>query len=683
MKDADFYLKKPSYSKILLFSPHIILLSFKTKIMKKLFFIFFALMLITVQTHGQFTSNPDENTQLSDLTGEQAIPKIANCTDGSMYVSWFSNENGNYNMRMQYLDANGNAQWEPNGMLISDHEQMSWLTGYSLTVDPENHAVVTFQDIRAVDNNPVAYRVSPAGEMIWGDDGILLSNNSNFEPDPQVCATETGNLIFAWQSIADESEVHLQKISPTGDLLWGSGISLAESGIEYTAPFLQPADGDYAFLIWHKETGPFWASNRGLYVQKLDTDGSFMWADAAEIYAPTPAGAVVSLEMCRDNDGGIIFSWYGNDVGTHFNCWVQFMEPNGNLTMAANGEVVSTSQSQNHMYPTPSFLTETEEIIVFFSEQDLNQNQRGLYAQKFDLQGNRQWTDNGKTLIPLSNNDYSLPAANGYFNKAICIYEAFDFGNSVDSKVQAVMVDTDGNFVWNDEFIDLSTVQSAKLHRDMSTINMGQWVVVWGDERNGNRDIYAQNIFPDGSLGIGSAGEGKILGFVRDAVTNYSIDQATITATNTDDDYQTVYTPFGSHYSFEVSEGNYNLTCEAAGYETFEVNDVVVVADMNTPVNFYLTPVDMLTGIEQQDSEHILVYPNPFSSRLNISIPTEESVFAIEVKDIKGQVIKKENYNGNSISGLFSLNLSELNSGIYFYNIQTSKDNYSGKITKN
>lgn len=652
--------------------------------MRKLVLIIVCVVLCTTFLKAQFTTDPGENTQLSDLSGEQAIPKLATCTDGSMYVSWFSNESGNYNMRLQYLDVNGNPQWENNGLLVSDEEQMSWLTDYSLSTDPANHAIVTFQDIReGGNNNPVGYRVSPTGEMIWGETGILLSNNANFEPDPVVCATEDGNIIFAWQSAGDANEVHLQKISPAGDLLWGDGITLAESGIEYTSPYLEAADGDHAFLIWHKETGPFWSPNRGLYVQKLDADGNFVWAEDVEIYAPVPAGAVVYLDMCRDDEGGIAFTWYGNDIGTHFNCWVQHMAADGSLSMDANGVVVATNQDQNHMYPAVAYLPETNEIMSFFSEQDLNQNMRGLYAQKFDMQGNRQWTDNGKELIALSNNDYSLPQAGGFTDKAICIYGAYEFGNFADEKVQAVMLDTNGDFVWDDEFIDLSTVQSSKSHREISQLQSGQWVAVWGDERNGNRDIYAQNIHPDGSLGPGAIQEGKIQGFVRDAVTNTAIESATITATNTDDSYQTSETPFGSHYSFMVPAGTYDLTCEADGYQMAEAPGMDVVANEILNYTFYLDPVDHITSIDLHSADAIKLWPNPAGDQIYFSVLQPESgMMTISISDIRGSLIKRFEIN-SSADNNYSLDVSDLNPGIYSFSIKTNQNQYQHKMIKN
>jgi hypothetical protein len=470
-------------------------------------FALFALCYISLMLQAQWTSNPAENTAIAAAGGEQALPKIVVDQNGIIYISWFSNEAGNYNVRLQRLDQNGENIWQDGGILVSSEPQDTWITDYDMAVDPDGYAVLTFTDIRTGENNPVAYRVSPDGEMMWGETGIMLANNNNFDPSPKVCVTTEGNAVFAWQSVpSGDSQVRLQKVSPEGQALWGDGIILSQGGTNFTSPYLLPADGDHVFLIWHKETGPFWSPNRGLYLQKLDVDGSFLWATDLVIYSPVPSGPVVDLQMCRDDSGGVIFSWYRNHSGLHFHCYLQRMEADGNLTMPANGVLASTSTERNHMYPSPAFLSQTQEIILFFSEQDLNQNMRGFYAQKFDLHGNRLWGDEGKQLIGLSNNDYGLFTASGYGDRAICVYQAAEFGASSNSKMQAVMLNSDGDFVWPEQFIDMSTVESEKLHNVFTGFFHGQWVAVWQDRRNDMGDIFAQNIQPDGTLGVVTTG---------------------------------------------------------------------------------------------------------------------------------------------------------------------------------
>lgn len=649
--------------------------------MKKSLSIFLLFVFAAPLLWAQYSSNPAENLRLSTAAGEQVLPKAAVCPDGSMYVSWFSSEDGNYNVRLQLLDANGNQQWAPGGLLVSDHPQMSWLTDYSLTADQTGYAVVVFQDIRNTDNNVVAYRVSPAGEMMWGDDGLMLSNSDAFDVNPQVCATQAGNLVFAWPSQGDVNVVMMQKVSPAGDLLWGdAGIMLSSTETSYTFPFLHPADGDHALLIWHKETGPFWAANRGLYAQKLDTDGTFMWPADLEVFPPVGSGAVITLDFCPDDAGGIVFTKYGNDVGTHFNCWVQHMTANGTLTMPVN-TFVSTSMARLHMYPSPAFLPLTQEIVVYFSEQDLDQNQRGLYAQKFDTQGNRKWSDDGKMLLPLSNNDYSLPMASGYQDKALCVYGAAVFGNSVDEKVQAVMLDSDGAYVWNDQFIDMCSVQSGKTDAVLSTMHNNQWVAVWEESRGGNTDIYAQNIHPDGTLGIVGA-TGKIQGFVRDATNNLSISEATITALNADDETITIATPFGAHYSMMLTEAIYNLSCEAEGYLPMTVENISVQEGMNTNYDFYLQPVTEVTGLRSDVQTKTEWFPNPFGNMLTLQVPDDivGSCF-VAISDAFGRKV----YATTIVDapGALVIDTQTFSSGLYFYTIQTQLQTNRGLLIKN
>ena len=38
--------------------------------------------------------------------------------------------------------------WDSTGLLVSAHPAMTWLTEWDMTIDQEDHAILTFQDIR-------------------------------------------------------------------------------------------------------------------------------------------------------------------------------------------------------------------------------------------------------------------------------------------------------------------------------------------------------------------------------------------------------------------------------------------------------------------------------------------------------------------------------------------------------
>jgi hypothetical protein len=57
---------------------------------------------------SKWSSDPNQNTANGVVPGEQVIPKVAVHPDRAIYVSWFSHEAGNYNVRLQKPNFLGN-----------------------------------------------------------------------------------------------------------------------------------------------------------------------------------------------------------------------------------------------------------------------------------------------------------------------------------------------------------------------------------------------------------------------------------------------------------------------------------------------------------------------------------------------------------------------------------------------
>ena len=179
--------------------------------------------------------------------------------------------------------------------------------------------------------------------------------------------------------------------------------------------------------------------------------------------------------------------------------WVQHIGNDGSVLFPANGVEVSTMPNRNHFYAQLALPEGSDDIFIFWNEMDANQNDRGIYGQKVSSAGNRLWTDNGKKFIEISSTNVYPLAGRSTGADMILFYE--EYFNGVDGKIKAMRLDTDGNFVWTPEMIDMCTVQSEKVHTEVSEMNNGQWIAVWEDTRNGGRDIYGQNIKLDGTLG--------------------------------------------------------------------------------------------------------------------------------------------------------------------------------------
>jgi hypothetical protein len=107
----------------------------------------------------------------------------------------------------------------------------------------------------------------------------------------------------------------------------------------------------------------------------------------------------------------------------------------------------------------------------------------------------------------------------------------------------------------------------------------------------------------------------------------------------------------------------------------YEHNEECLYSDFSFDESIYDCYTPLYTGLEEnQIQNNISLYPNPTKERvyINTSIPIKK----ITISNLLGQEIK--NYNTSQVKS--SIDISELNKGIYFVKIYTEKVVLSKKI---
>jgi hypothetical protein len=262
-------------------------------------------------------------------------------------VGFFSSENGNYNVRLQYYDFNGNAQWAGGGILISNHTQNSWLSDWDLTADNTGNCVLAFNDVRDGNANVYAYKVSSSGTFEWGADGIALTTATEDEYAPKICVDGQNNTLVVWERPATpHTQVVLQKIEPNGTLTWGSqGITYQTGTQDYTGPVGIGLSDDSFIVAFYKQTGPSYSPTRHVYAQKFDASGAAVWGSDAAISTAGGISAWTNLGVASDASDGILVSWIddrNNDM--QLQGYVQHVNCNGTIAWSANGEEVADQE---------------------------------------------------------------------------------------------------------------------------------------------------------------------------------------------------------------------------------------------------------------------------------------------------------------------------------------------------
>ncbi len=365
---------------------------------------------------AQWSVDPQSPNLIAGYPGDQSMPKVAITTSGNTYICRFDNSSGGYKVYLNLLSREGNALWtDPNGLLVSEHAQMSWLTEYDLTVDNDGNAVIVFQDIRnAGANNVVAYKISPQGTFLWGPDGIALSSDTDTEisnMSPVVFNSADNSTYAAWQRMGTTTSTTIQRLNSAGQKLWGeNGLTVSSINSRITWPQIIQSDGDNILLKYYSDTGPVYAPTRHLYVAKYTPEGQQLWNTVM-----TDAGGMTAWQQLipfeSDGSGGAVLAWYEDrDSNMDNDIYAQRVTSAGSITMPEDGALVSVDPANQQYYPEVAVDTSNQEIFVFFRVTDANQSSWGLARQKLNFNGNRLWGETAVNFV-ISEARKSTPSA--------------------------------------------------------------------------------------------------------------------------------------------------------------------------------------------------------------------------------------------------------------------------------
>jgi hypothetical protein len=446
---------------------------------------------------------PDDGLAIGDRTAQQSVPKVRATDDGGCYISWFDNASVGYDVYLQHLDAAGNEVWPHNGVRIAERA-FTWTQDYGLAVDTAGNAVMAFLDDIEDVERVCANRISPDGTLLWGIDGVQLSGPGADVMSPRIAATNDGGCMVGWTGYAGSSPVvKLQKLDADGIAQWNPVLTLsADTSGGLMLSDMQPCD-DGSVIVSFVFQGPQYYDPRHLWAQKVSSDGTLLWDPAHVIVYD---GGTLQFgnfpRFVTDGAGGAVFAWY-QIVGNALDCATQRILADGSEFYDHNGVVASTLTAQYRVSPSVAFNAATGETFMFWNETDTNQVNDGVYAQKLSGAGKRDWGEYGKEVVPLGGDDIWSVQTVLCGDGAIAFWlQASSFG--VD-KVRATRLDGNGDFVWSSSLIDVTPTSSNKSRIDATSGPGDVALAVWMDDRDGDGDndddIYAQNMFPNGTMG--------------------------------------------------------------------------------------------------------------------------------------------------------------------------------------
>ena len=441
---------------------------------------------------GEWSNDPGNPVNL----GSGIQPQIVSTSDGGSYVAWLTS--GNFHIYLQRLDINGNPQWNPGGLLVSDATNSSWIAVYhmNLAVDGDNNAIISAVDTRTGNWEVYAYKMDPDGNPVWNENGLVLSSNGSENISPRLSIEPLENsIVVSWFESTNNSSLHLQRISSTGDMLWGaSGISVSTFNASLVSPQSALSSDGHILVQAIKQTGSFPALSSQVIMQKYALEGTAQWSAWLPLADPVgfPLGNWLQ-DIQPDLNGGAFSSWTEmtsqNQTGK-----IQSVSDTGTLEWTSATEA-STSANNFRVSPRLALANDGSGVYAVWGESDANQINRGILAQRIDTTGTRMWGDGGLAVETMGLSSFLDINTDQVDDDLLISYiRQYSFGTM---DIFASRLESDGSFAWDTERATVTNSAAEKSDLNM-TRGPGCAFLTWSEAGN----IKAHCLLDDGSLGI-------------------------------------------------------------------------------------------------------------------------------------------------------------------------------------
>ncbi|HPG39297.1 MAG TPA: FlgD immunoglobulin-like domain containing protein [bacterium] len=416
----------------------------------------------------------------SDNTG-QRDPAVALNKSGNFIITWEDDRNSvNGDIFAQQYNSNGIVKGA--NFQINDDSGSSSQALPSVTIDNSGNFIITWVDHRNNNYDIYTQRYTSSGIAQGANFQVNDASDSKDQYEPAVAVDGIGNFIITWvDNIYIDSDIYAQRFLNSGEAQ-GTNFRINDdtgSSDQWYPSIAVDRVGNF-IITWEDYRNDHYGD---IYAQlytfagvaqgdnfRVNDDSGKMFQRSPDVAVGDSGKFIITWEDCRNNNWDIYAQQYTS---------------NGNV-QGANFRINDDAGSEDQWSPMVA-MNDSGKIIITW--EDERYGNRDIYAQQYTsiglMQGNNFCVNDDSDSTDQRNPSVAIDKAG---NIIITWEDKLDGDNSIFARLYNY-----NNVIQGSQFKVNDNIEIAYQEYPAVAIDdLGNFIITWQDNRNGDMDIYAQ-----------------------------------------------------------------------------------------------------------------------------------------------------------------------------------------------
>ena len=391
------------------------------------------------------------------FTADQIDPKLCPDGQGGAFIVWLDKRlDPNFgDIYFQHIDSSGNPQLTTDGVILCNavREQKEC----RIISSGDGGAIFCWVDFRYDEQNSIsdifAQKVSSSGDILWGNNGLAVCTADEIQIGSRMVSDGSGGVIIAWEdtrnvNTIDEADLYAQRVSSAGSPMWTTNGVLVSDADEYQNSVLLKSNNNHgAFLFWGNKYGYSNMFGEDLFTQHLDSDGIPQLQPNGVLIHHGMYGNAEEPMMVQTIPGQVLVAWKDYRYDYNASLYIQLIDTSGNYLLEQDGRPLCV-ESLNGNMDTPQLATDFQNggLLVWMEQRNPNLYNQ-IYVQRIDPSGNSLWTAGGVHVFSIDNGQQNPYVAGDGTGGAFVVWSGITA--NVNLHVYAQRLNASGSQVWN------------------------------------------------------------------------------------------------------------------------------------------------------------------------------------------------------------------------------------------